>query len=83
MYVLLSPTWEDLTQGLFIVRVLGKSEFGHEPRVMPCCTMLVISFLSYMWARLPYGDMDSQMQSESGMYASSVMLVTHSSPTQK
>ena len=31
----------------------------HEPRLVPCWTMLIIGSLSAMWARWPSGDLDS------------------------
>ena len=37
---------------------LGKGNVGHEPRLEPCWTRLVISSLSAMWARWSELDMD-------------------------
>ena len=37
-----------LIQKFFIVRVLGKEEVGHEPRLVPCWTLLVINSLGAM-----------------------------------
>ena len=39
------------TRSDFIVGELGKGEVGHEPRLMPCYTMLVTGLPSAMRAR--------------------------------
>ena len=49
-YLFLSPTRQDLTQGHFIVGVLGKGEVGQKLRLAPCWTMLVICSFGD-WAR--------------------------------
>ena len=43
----------------FIVRVLGKCEVRHKPRLMPCWTMLLLDPLDEMWASWPCWDLDS------------------------
>ena len=54
-YLSLPPTRQDSTQGQspkgrLKVEIRG-SEVGHEPRLRPCSTLLVISSLSAMWAQ--------------------------------
>ena len=40
-YLSMTPTRQDLTQGLFYTEDLGEEEVGHKPRLVRCWSMLV------------------------------------------
>ena len=53
-YLSVPPTRQDLTQGLFLERGFRRGGVIHEPRLLCCWSMLVISSLGAMWTMLTF-----------------------------
>ena len=86
-YLPLPPTWQGLTQGQWpegrLKWRLGEVDVGHEPRLEPCWSMLLIDPLSAMWELMSQSDLGPKIWVQARMPGYSLNWTARSSAIQR